>query len=187
MIKASSLEEFKQRKTSGKVTLALSFLFPAIGVVCLLAPGAVFEAVPYALGGAMVLVAVAGLVAEIADYKSEERAGTVGSYLMTGVLGALMVALGESAIGFMGVVWGVMGLMKAAREIDEAVETMVSGGRFVIRFALAAVNAALAVLLVANPFGNFEHHLILLGIELLLYPFELKREKDGKFVLEAEA
>ena len=40
--------------------------------------------------------------------------------------------------------------------------------------------------LILNPFANIEHHLIVLGIELILYPFKLHRE-HGKLKVEAEA
>ena len=44
----------------------------------------------------------------------------------------------------------------------------------------------LAVLLIWNPSANIEHHLILLGIELIVYPFKIHREQ-GRLKLEAEA
>ena len=43
----------------------------------------------------------------------------------------------------------------------------------------------LALLLIVNPFENIEHHVIVLGIQLILYPFGLRREQ-GKTQIAVE-
>ena len=45
----------------------------------------------------------------------------------------------------------------------------------------------LSVLLILHPFANIDHHMILLGLELITYPFKIDRTDSGKLTLEAEA
>ena len=80
----------------------------------------------------------------------------------------------------------LLGLVKAAGEFDEIIADIKRKEPFVFSLALCVFELVLAVLLILNPFANIEHHLLLLGLELIVYPFKLHRER-GKFVLEAEA
>lgn len=57
---------------------------------------------------------------------------------------------------------------------------------FALALAVCVFELVLAVLLIWNPSANIEHHLILLGIELIVYPFKIHREQ-GRLKLEAEA
>lgn len=186
MVKVSSVTEFKEQGGIGKASVLFALVVPLIGLACIVAPHAVEHALPYTLGAVMVAAAVLGLVAHLRD-KEHLVSRTSGTYLVGGILGAITFAQGVEAIGYLGVFWGVLALGKAAREIDGAIAAEQSDERALVRLAFAGVNIVLAILLIVSPFESFEHHLILLGVELVLYPFELHRTRAGKFVLEAEA
>ena len=102
------------------------------------------------------------------------------------VLGLVTAVHGSNSTTFIGIIWGLLGLVKAAGEFDEIIADIKRKEPFVFSLALCVFELVLAVLLILNPFANIEHHLLLLGLELIVYPFKLHRER-GKFVLEAEA
>ena len=87
---------------------------------------------------------------------------------------------------FIGIVWGLLGLQKAARTFDGIFSDIRHKRPFAVALAFCVLQFVLSVLLILNPFANIEHHLIVLGIELILYPFKLHR-KHGKLKIEAEA
>lgn len=103
------------------------------------------------------------------------------------VLGGVILVHGSSSISFVGVMWGLLGLYKAGEEFDEIIHRIRGGHRFVFKLAFSIFELVLAVLLILHPFANIDHHMILLGLELITYPFKIDRADSGKFTLEAEA
>ena len=120
----------------------------------------------------MLLVPVAGVSCLLFPALAEEA--------LPWYLGVPMVV---SAIGS---VWGLLGLQKAARTFDGIFSDIRHKRPFAVALAFCVLQFVLSVLLILNPFANIEHHLIVLGIELILYPFKLHR-KHGKLKIEAEA
>lgn len=118
------------------------------------------------------------------DRKDHKTAGT--SIVMC-VLGAVILVHGSSSISFVGVMWGLLGLFKAAGEFDEIIHRIKGGHRFVFKLAFSVFELVLSVLLILHPFANIDHHMILLGLELITYPFKIDRTDSGKLTLEAEA
>ena len=93
---------------------------------------------------------------------------------------------GAKSTLFIGIIWGLLGLYKAGGEFNGVIDAVKAKEPYLLSLALTVFQLVLAVLLILNPFANIEHHLLLLGIELIVYPFKLHRER-GKLVLEAEA
>lgn len=116
----------------------------------------------------------------------EEQRGIGVSFVLL-VLGAFSVACGERSIGFLGVAWGLITLYKIGGEFDEVVALIRQKKQISIAgLAFTVLELILALLLILNPFENIEHHVIVLGIELVLYPFKLHHER-GKMGAEVEA
>ncbi|WP_302396000.1 DUF308 domain-containing protein [Eggerthella sinensis] len=181
-----SVKDLKESKASVKLAVISMLVLPVVGVGCLLFPDVAEEVLPYFLGVPMVLSGVGSIVAVARERDVEAGATSVGAAIVLVVLGLVTAVHGSNSTTFIGIIWGLLGLVKAAGEFDEIIADIKRKEPFVFSLALCVFELVLAVLLILNPFANIEHHLLLLGLELIMYPFKLHRER-GKFVLEAEA
>lgn len=181
-----SFKDVKEGKPSVKIAIAALLLLPLAGVGCLLFPPYVETALPWLLGLPMALSALGSIVASVRGRKAEEGHATLGSALVMLILGLIIIIHGANNTLFIGTIWGLLGLEKAAREFDDIFHDIKNRNPFVIALAVCVFELVLAVLLILNPSANIEHHLLLLGIQLIVYPFTLQRD-HGKLKIEAEA
>lgn len=181
-----SLKEVRESKPSVKLAVIALMVLPFVGVGCLIFPQVAEEVLPYFLGVPMALSGIGSIVAVVREKDVEAGSKSVGSAIVLVVMGCVTMVHGAKSTMFIGIVWGLLGLYKAAGEFDEIIADIKDREPFVFSLAVCVFELVLAVLLILNPFANIEHHLILLGIELIIYPFKVHRER-GKFVLETEA
>ena len=179
-----SLKDLKSRGRTGWVAIVSAFVLPAAGLLCRFMPHMMVDALPYILGVAMVMSALLWGTASLLDRKAGEDP-RVGKALVLAVLGVFAMVQGLESIGFLGTAWGLLGLGKAGEEFDEAIAAIRAREPFFFSLAFNIVELALALLLIVNPFENIEHHVIVLGIQLILYPFGLRREQ-GKTQIAVE-
>lgn len=181
------IKDFKERSTAGKVASITSLLIPVAGILCLAFPDHAEMTLPYYLGIPMVIAGVASVVAIIRERNSEAGRTSLGRAIVLVVLGLVTIVHGPESTVFICTLWGLNGLFKAGSEFDEVVHLWKSGDKHIIITLLMAVfELVLAVMLIVSPFTSLEHHLTLLGIELIVYPFKLHRKK-GKLVFETES
>lgn len=181
-----SVKEVKESAPSVKLAVIAMLLLPLVGVGCLLFPQVAEEVLPYFLGVPMVLSGIGSIVTVAREKDVEAASKSVGSVIVLVVLGCVTMVHGAKSTMFIGIVWGLLGLYKAAGEFDEIIAAIKAKEPFIFSLAVCVFELVLAVLLILNPFANIEHHLILLGIELIVYPFKVHRE-HGKLKIEAEA
>ena len=186
-----TLKAIKSRSRSEQVSVVSLLLLPLLGMCCLLIPDTVTDALPYLLGGLMAVSGAAGLVyasGARADARSlVEEPAVLGRAVVMCVLGGVILVQGHASISFVGVMWGLLGLYKAADEIDEVVHALKGRRPFALKLAFTVFEMVLAVLLIISPFANIEHHVLLLGLELIAYPFRIESGDSGKLTVETEA
>lgn len=183
---AVDIAELKARGRTGWLALVSAFVMPLVGIACLLMPHAIVDALPYILGVAMVLTALLWGAASLLG-RSDGDEVRVGKALVLAVLGVFAMVEGGASIGFLGTAWGLLGLGKAGEEFDEAIAAIRAREPFFLALALNIVELVLALLLIVSPFENIEHHIIVLGIQLILYPFGAYRDrKEHKTKLVVE-
>ena len=175
-----TLKAIKSRSRSEQVSVVSLLLLPLLGMCCLLIPDTVTDALPYLLGGLMAVSGAAGLVYAVAHASGAradarrlaEEPAVLGRAVVMCVLGGVILVQGHASISFVGVMWGLLGLYKAADEL---------------KLAFTVFEMVLAVLLIISPFANIEHHVLLLGLELIAYPFRIESGDSGKLTVETEA
>lgn len=190
-----TLKAIKSRSRSEQVSVVSLLLLPLLGMCCLLIPDTVTDALPYLLGGLMAVSGAAGLVYAVAhasgaraDARSlVEEPAVLGRAVVMCVLGGVILVQGHASISFVGVMWGLLGLYKAADEIDEVVHALKGRRPFALKLAFTVFEMVLAVLLIISPFANIEHHVLLLSLELIAYPFRIESGDSGKLTVETEA
>lgn len=186
MARIDSVSEIKQQPTPGKAAIIASLLFPFIGIACILAPEGIMNFLPYLLGGLMLAVGAADLITDLTD--PNKKAGSIGqgSDVVMIVVGGMLLVKGTALLTLVGVVWGFIGLSKAAGEIDETFHAIRARAPFALLALSSAIEVVLGTLLIASPLENIEHHVLLLGIELILHPFTIHSD-NGRTHLSAEA
>ena len=186
-----TLKAIKSRSRSEQVSVVSLLLLPLLGMCCLLIPDTVTDALPYLLGGLMAVSGAAGLVYAVAHASGARRLAEepalLGRAVVMCVLGGVILVQGHASISFVGVMWGLLGLYKAADEIDEVVHALKGRRPFALKLAFTVFEMVLAVLLIISPFANIEHHVLLLGLELIAYPFRIESGDSGKLTVETEA
>lgn len=170
---------FARRSSAGKVSVVALLLLPLVGLGCVLLPSDIVRALPYLLGAVMAVSGGASVVAGVRARRLEAGKHSIGTGLVMSVVGVVALVQGSASIIYIGVIWGVLGLLKAARGFDDALRHIAAHERFVLILAFAVFNLVVSVLLVSNPFGSIDHHIFVLGVELLAYPFRVVLTKRG--------
>lgn len=181
-----SVQDFKASKISVRIAIASMLVIPLVGVGCLVFPAIAEEVLPYFLGIPMIVSGASSIVAVARERSFEAGKSSLGTAIVLCVLGAVTMVRGAESTFFIGTIWGLLGLYKAAGEFDDIVGAYKAKKPFALSLAWCLFQLVLCVLLILNPFANIEHHLIMLGLELIAYPFKLHRE-HGKTIVEAEA
>lgn len=186
-----TLKAIKTRTRSEQVSVISLLFLPLLGLCCLLLPEASTMALPFVLGGIMAVSGIGGIVHAAAGTASDEETdrehAILGKAIVMSVLGVVILVQGHASISFVGVMWGLLGLYKGADEIDEVVHALRNRRPFVLKLAFTVFEMVLAVLLIISPFANIEHHVLLLGLELIAYPFRIESGDSGKLTIETEA
>lgn len=181
-----TLAELKSHGRSGWLAIVSALVMPLVGVACLLVPHAIVEWLPYILGVAMVLSGVLWGASSLLK-RAKGADPKVGKAVVLVVLGIFAMVEGSASIGFLGTAWGLLGLGKAGEEFDVALAAIRAHEPFLIALAFNIVELVLALLLIVSPFANIEHHVIVLGIQLILYPFGAHHDREDhktKLVVE---
>lgn len=146
----------------------ICILFAVIGLLCTLFPQQITAALPYVLGGAM---AAAGTVCAASYFRGgEERAARteeLGRSLVLLVVGLVCAIQGEQAVVPLGTTWAVIGLRKASKSLSRALSGPRKGLAFFAQLTEFLLRLALSVLLLLDPMGKFETHVLILGLELV--------------------
>lgn len=198
-----TLKAIGSRSRSEQVSVIPLLLLPLLGMCCLLLPEDVTIVLPFVLGGLMTVSGVGGIVYAVASMNARKREGDAaadgsgeqrddrppvfGKAVVMCVLGCVILVQGHGSISFVGVMWGLLGLYKASDEIDEVLHAFKNKRPRVLKLAFTVFEMVLAVLLILSPFANIEHHVLLLGLELIAYPFRLESAESGKLTIETEA
>ena len=186
MARIDSVKDIKQRRAAERTAIIGALAFPIVGIACLAMPHGIMNSLPYILGGLMLLVGIADLVTDVTDPEKEAGNVSQGSDIVMIVVGALLVIQGTGLLDLIGVIWGFLGLSKAAQELDETLKARRAGEPWALLALSSAIEIALGTLLIASPLDNIEHHVLLLGIELIIHPFAVHND-EGRTHLSAEA
>lgn len=109
----------------------------------------------------------------------DDKSQGMGSDIILVVMGVSFLCAGSEAIGLMGVVWGIIGLRKAAETVDQALKQIYLHQKAFLLVIEAGIRTILALALLFDPLTKFSSHIILLGLELILTNVKLPCEDCG--------
>ena len=141
------------------------FVFAVLGLLLILFPKEIGTAAPYILGILMVLY---GCLNIILSLKYDDDASlSLGDGVVHIVIGGVLLFQKGDSIVLIGLVWAMISLYEAAREIDEFRKERKFTPVQIIRMIGMIISIALAVLLMINPFAHFYTHVRILGLEII--------------------
>lgn len=147
---------------------ATAYLFPIIGIVCVLLPRQVTSVLPYLLGGAMTLAGMFGVLTIIRGRKAcahDSCALAHGIILL--IMGAAFVLQGAKALGAMGTTWAILGIRRAAKSLETVLRRFDQEECFAAPLIEFFLRITLALVLLFDPFEKFSAHIVILGLELI--------------------
>ena len=160
--------------TIGRVFASLLIL---AGAACLLLTQHVYNALPYILGGAMLLIGanhtVCGLWTK--EYESSETKLTANGIVYF-ALGLVILFHHANADAVIGSIWGILGLMKGSEALNGALYRLSNKEPCAALGVQAAVELVLGFLLLIDPWSSVRHHVPLLGVELAVIGWQSLRE-----------
>ena len=164
----------KGQKIPGKVAFVATLLLPILGAACLVMP----EPLPHLLGGVMLFVGTADIVTDILERNSNPGKITVGTDVVMIVLGIVTLLNTHESLNVIAVMWGLLGLENAAAEIDESLKAHAAGHKWIAPLASGIFELVLGTMLLLAPIANLGHHVLLLGLELVVYPFHVASHEE---------
>ena len=147
------------------------YVFVALGIALILFPNAMGIAAPYVIGIVQLLYGILNVIISI---RYPDASVSTGSGVISIVIGGILLVQKESSIAILGVVWAIISLYEAAKEIDEFRKEKKIG---VVSLISVVLSIVLAVLLMVNPFAHFYTHVRILGLEIIAAAM-VKAKKD---------
>lgn len=151
---------------------APAYLIPLAGVILIVFASHLTTALPYILGPIMILEGIIlGIPAiRTKEYKVMETAETAGAVVFC-IVGALILYKHKDPLPLLGTMWGLYGLISGTHQLNEALYRLGHRQKFLLSLLEAVVTLGLAILLLADPFHSFTHHVQILGVELIVSVF----------------
>lgn len=152
------------------------YLFPIIGFVCILIPDRVTVALPYLLGGTMVL---AGIVRGVNDIRNQEffnrDSYELAHELILLIMGTAFMVKGTKSIVPMGTTWAMIGIRKASQSLGRAIRQIHEKEHCVASVTEFLLRITLALVLLFDPFEKFSAHIAILGLGLIVTSVRLSK------------
>ena len=152
------------------------YVFIVIGLILIIFPNAMGIAAPYVLGGLMLIY---GILNTVISIKYPESAVSLGDGVISIVIGGILLIQNQNSISILGIVWAMISLYEAAKEIDECRTGKKINLGSIIGIIGTVISIVLAVILMVNPFMHFYTHVRILGLEIIIYVI-LKGMDDWK-------
>lgn len=153
------------------------FIFPILGIICIIWTEHVVRVLPYLLGSAMV---IDGLLIGIScfwdkhflNHDSEELVHGIVMFIM----GFAFIIQGANSLGPIGTTWAIIGIRKASKLLDRAIRKSYMKEQFIIPFIGFLIRITLAVLLLFDTLEKLSTHIVILGLELVAIGVRFKGE-----------
>ncbi|MCI7795091.1 MAG: DUF308 domain-containing protein [Lachnospiraceae bacterium] len=154
-----------------------ALLLMTVGILCLFCTAWMHRALPFIVGIFLEILGLGSLTRGImtGEYRNPETKLTSSAVVYL-VLGAVILWHHANADEVIGSIWGILGLIKGAEVLNEAICSMAAHESFVMKMIQAAVEVALGILLLVNPTESVRHHVFLLGLELVMVSWQIAKE-----------
>lgn len=157
------------------VTYVFAVIYMIVGVLCVSITGKITEILPYIVGGMMIIIGTARFILALKshEYRHLKTNRTATSLIVT-ALGIMIIVQhlqpeNESAITFISIVWGILGLFEGAHAFNHAFKRIANSERCIYYLIKGLIELVVAFMLLYDP-GNHEthhFHIIVFGLNLI--------------------
>ncbi len=180
------IEEFSAETNVSRVTkitrlpenlviYVFSVIYLVVGVLCIAITDRITELLPYIVGGMMIVIGFARFVVALRnhEYRHLKTNRTATSLIVT-ALGIMIIVQSfqpenESAITFISIVWGILGLFEGAHAFNHAFKRIANSERCIYYLIKGLVELVVAFMLLYDPGNHATHqfHIIVFGLNLI--------------------
>lgn len=162
----------------------LPFTFPVIGIACLLEPDIMTDYAPAIVGVTMVIAGSYSYIQAIRHRRYREQTNQdMPLSLLMALTGLLILVKQEQTIELMGYIWGLLGMYKGTRLLNQALYHRLHHEKARWKGLWGGFNLVLGAILILDPAESFSHHVFLLGLEFIAYSMQYFRPKALKTFL----
>ena len=152
-----------------------SFIFPILGISCIIWTEHVVRVLPYLLGSAMV---IDGLLIGISCFQDKHFLNHDSEELVHGIvmfiMGFAFIIQGENSLGPIGITWSIIGIRKASKSLNQAIQQIYMKEQFIVPLMGFLIRISLALLLLFDSFEKLSTHIVILGLELIATSIRFK-------------
>lgn len=180
------IEEFSAETNVSRVTqftklpenaviYAFAIIYFVVGVLCVAITQRIIDVLPYIVGGMMIVIGFTRFIIALKnrEYRHLKTNHTATSLIVT-ALGIMIIIQhfqpeNDSAITFISIVWGILGLFEGAHAFNHAFKRIANSERCVYFLIKGLIEVVVAFLLLYDP-GNHEAHylhIIVFGLNLI--------------------
>ena len=156
------------------VTYVFCVIYMIVGVLCVVMTSRITEILPYIVGGMMIIIGTARFIVALKnhEYRHLKTNQTATSLIVT-ALGIMILVQhfreNDSAITFISIVWGILGLFEGAHAFNHAFKRIANSERCIYYLIKGLIEVVVAFMLLYDP-GNHEthhFHIIVFGLNLI--------------------
>ena len=155
---------------AAEISCVIAFLLIILGCICVFFTDRFYEKLPLLLGEVMVALGTVDVIRGFCtgEYKKKETKLTSNG-IVNLLVGIVMLRLKSDSYILIGAIWGTLGLLKGSEELNKAICAIAGKEPFVRELLSAVIELVLGILLLLEPDGNLHHHIVILGLELIVH------------------
>ena len=149
--------------------------FLLLGILCVTVPSSMTKALPYLAGGSMVLVGTLMIAAYIKEKQFYEAISEDLAFgAVFALTGLFFLLKGPQALGAVGTVWALIGLVKSGKSLNRMIQRVVLKEPFFKSLLEFLIRLSLSLILLFDPFEKITTHIVILGLELIFSNIRLQ-------------
>lgn len=153
------------------------------GIICLTYGEKLISLLPIICGAILLIKGCIQCIQGIKDkdYASLEKMNLEKSFILISIGIGILIKRNE-ALFIVGMFWGLHGLIKAANYLNISLYNFVNKDKWIGILIKTIIEFSLSFVLVFDPFGKIEHHITILGLELIFdgYMEFMNKYKENK-------
>lgn len=155
------------KKTIGEKINAILIILN--GIICLIFHNHILNLLPTLCALVIILEGLVQFVEGIKnkDYASLEKINLEKSIVFMAI-GIGILFRQNNALFIIGIFWGLSGLSKATHSLNVTLYNIFHKEKFLLTAVKSILEFSLSLLLIFDPYHSVGHHVIILGLELLL-------------------
>lgn len=163
--------------TSIRAARIFAVLQTALGVLCMLFTEQIHSLFPLALGLLMAATGICDIYRGVVtqEYRQAETKLTARG-IVTLILGGVIVYHHQESDPIIGAIWGTIGIAKGTEALNLAIYKCFAGKSYMGEMLHGGIELLLGILLLLDPLTAVEHHLFILGIELVAVGIQAVKE-----------